>query len=142
MSQRSVMDVVSDVWTAVLRTEISGPDANFFALGGNSLQGSKAISQLRQELGIRIPLSVLFEAQTLAELTAAIESMREEESGAAQTIQPFEGRSGEVFHAPTSFTQQRLWVDEHIQGPSSRYNIPVANELVGPLDTAALKQAV
>ncbi|MFF3367035.1 non-ribosomal peptide synthetase [Streptomyces misionensis] len=142
MSQRSVMDVVSDVWTAVLRTEISSPDANFFALGGNSLQGAKAISQLRQELGIRIPLSALFEAQTLAELTAAIESMREEESGAAQTIQPFEGRSGEVFHAPTSFTQQRLWVDEHIQGPSSRYNIPVANELVGPLDTAALKQAV
>ncbi|MEU1090230.1 amino acid adenylation domain-containing protein [Streptomyces sp. NPDC005892] len=142
MSQRSVMDVVSDVWTAVLRTEISGPDANFFALGGNSLQGAKVISQLRQELGIRIPLSALFEAQTLAELTAAIESMREEEPGATQTIRPFEGRSGEVFHAPTSFTQQRLWVDEHIQGPSSRYNIPVANELVGPLDTAALQQAV
>ncbi|MFE6503756.1 amino acid adenylation domain-containing protein [Kitasatospora sp. NPDC057738] len=142
MSQRSVMDVVSDVWTAVLHTEISGPDANFFALGGNSLQGARAISRLREELGIRIPLSVLFDAQTLVELTAAIEAMRETEPGAEQTIEPFDGRSGEVFHAPTSFTQQRLWVDEHIQGPSSRYNIPMAHELVGPLDITALGQAV
>ncbi|MGE7437928.1 non-ribosomal peptide synthetase [Kitasatospora sp. NPDC001175] len=142
MSQRSVMDVVSEVWTAVLRTGIPGPDANFFALGGNSLQGARAISRLREELGIRIPLSALFEAQTLAELATAIEGMRETGPGAAQTIEPFEGRSGEVFHAPTSFTQQRLWVDEHIQGPGSRYNIPVANELVGPLDVTALGRAV
>lgn len=142
MSQRSVVDVVSNVWTAVLRTEIPGPDASFFALGGNSLQGARVISRLREELGIRIPLSVLFEAQTLGQLAAAIEGMRQTEPGAATTIEPFGERSGDVFHAPASFTQQRLWLDEHIQGPSSRYNVPVANEIVGPLDVAALEQAV
>ncbi|MFF7636223.1 amino acid adenylation domain-containing protein [Kitasatospora sp. NPDC008050] len=142
MSQRSVVDVVSDVWTAVLRTGIPGPDANFFALGGNSLQGARVISRLREELGLRIPLSVLFEAQTLARLATAIEGMRETAPGAAMTIEPLGERSDDVFHAPTSFTQQRLWVDEHIQGPSSRYNIPVASELVGPLDVTALGQAV
>lgn len=142
MSQRSVADVVSDVWTAVLRTGIPGPDSNFFALGGNSLQGARVISRLREELGIRIPLSVLFEAQTLSQLAMAIEGMREAEPSAALTIEPLAERSDDVFHAPASFTQQRLWVDEHIQGPSSRYNVPVANELVGPLDVTALEQAV
>ncbi len=142
MSQRPVVDVVSDVWTAVLRTEIPGPDANFFALGGNSLQGARVIGRLREELGIRIPLSVLFEAQTLAQLATAVEGLREEAPGAAMTIESLGERPDGVFHAPTSFAQQRLWVDEHIQGPSSRYNIPVANEIVGPLDVAALETAV
>ncbi|BFV59653.1 hypothetical protein KCMC57_up47570 [Kitasatospora sp. CMC57] len=142
MSQPSVMDVVSDVWTAVLRTDVPGPEANFFALGGNSLQGARVISRLRERLDLRIPLSALFEAQTLGELAATIEGMRETGSEAARTIEPFEGRSAELFHAPASFTQQRLWVDERIQGPGPRYNIPVANELVGPLDVAALRRAV
>ncbi|MER5950466.1 amino acid adenylation domain-containing protein [Streptomyces sp. NPDC001904] len=142
MSQRSVVDVVSDVWTAVLRTEIPGPDANFFALGGNSLQGARVISRLREELEIRIPLSVLFEAQTLSQLAAAIEGLQDVAPTGALTIEPLAARTDDVFHAPTSFTQQRLWVDEHIQGPSSRYNVPVANELVGPLDATALEQAV
>ncbi|WP_405976470.1 amino acid adenylation domain-containing protein [Streptomyces sp. NBC_00988] len=130
------------MWRTVLRTEIPGPDANFFALGGNSLQGARMISRLREELEMRIPLSMLFEAQTISQLTTAIEGLREAQQTAALTIEPLEERSDDVFHAPTSFTQQRLWVDEHIQGPSSRYNVPVANELVGPLDVSALEQAV
>ncbi|MEU6309441.1 amino acid adenylation domain-containing protein [Streptomyces sp. NPDC047014] len=138
----SVVDVVSATWAAVLRTGTPEPDANFFALGGNSLQGARVISRLREELGVQIPLSVLFEHQTVGELAAAVEALGTPASAAAPTVEPLEQRADGVFHAPTSFVQQRMWVEEHIQGPSSRYSIPSAIEIEGPLDVAALAGAV
>ncbi|MFJ9109275.1 amino acid adenylation domain-containing protein [Streptomyces sp. NPDC102283] len=138
----SLIDVVSATWAAVLRAGTPGPDANFFALGGNSLQGARVIGRLREELGIQIPLTVLFENQTVSELAGAIQALGTTTSTAAPTIEPLAQRADEVFHAPTSFVQQRMWVEEHIKGPSSRYSSPSAIEMEGPLDVEALKGAV
>ncbi|MEU3613652.1 amino acid adenylation domain-containing protein [Streptomyces sp. NPDC006872] len=138
----SVTDVVTSVWASVLRIETPDPDANFFALGGNSLQGARMVGRLREELGIRIPLSALFESQTAAELAARIEDLREDAPRTGTTVPPFAERTGETFHAPASFAQQRLWVEEHILGPSSRYNVPAAVEIEGDLDVAALRLAL
>ncbi|MEU1128284.1 amino acid adenylation domain-containing protein [Streptomyces sp. NPDC005900] len=142
MSQRPVMEVVSAVWAAVLRTDAPAPDDNFFALGGNSLKGARVISRLREELGVRIPPNVLFESPTPAQLAAVIEVLREDVAEAALTIEPIAERTDGTFHAPASFAQQRLWVDEHLKGPSPRYNVPVATEIEGPFDVTALRSAV
>ncbi|MFH8349509.1 amino acid adenylation domain-containing protein [Streptomyces sp. NPDC018045] len=142
----SVAEAVSAVWAAVLRTEIPGPDANFFALGGNSLQGARVISRLRAELGLHIPLSVLFESRTAGALAASIEELRASAPAAAPraraAIEPLDRPAGQEFQAPTSFAQQRMWVEEHIHGPGSRYNVPAAVEIEGPLDVEALRSAV
>ncbi|MFH9990907.1 amino acid adenylation domain-containing protein [Streptomyces luteogriseus] len=138
----SVTDVVTSVWASVLRIDRPNPDANFFALGGNSLQGARMVGRLREELGIRIPLSALFESQTAAELAARIEDLRGDAPRTGVTVPPFTERTGATFHAPASFAQQRLWVEEHILGPSSRYNVPAAVEIEGDLDVAALRLAL
>lgn len=43
---------------------------------------------------------------------------------------------------PLSFSQQRLWFLEQLEGSGNTYNMPVALWLNGPLDTEALKKAV
>ncbi|MBW4538427.1 MAG: amino acid adenylation domain-containing protein [Myxacorys chilensis ATA2-1-KO14] len=46
----------------------------------------------------------------------------------------------EVFVLPTSFAQQRLWFLQQLMPENSAYNVPLAVQLSGELDIAALEQ--
>ncbi|KIF05723.1 hypothetical protein PL81_11605, partial [Streptomyces sp. RSD-27] len=47
-----------------------------------------------------------------------------------------------VTAVPLSSGQQSLWLDESLRGESAVYNVPVAYEIRGALDTGALAQAL
>lgn len=60
--------------------KLTGPEqvdvgANFFELGGHSLLGTQLIARVRETFEINLPLRVLFEAPTVIELAAEIESL-------------------------------------------------------------------
>jgi amino acid adenylation domain-containing protein len=62
-------------------------EENFFSLGGHSLMGAQLVARLRDIFGIEMPLRVIFEAPSVAELsseidrlvTAKVEAMSEKE---------------------------------------------------------------
>ena len=63
---------IASVWASVLPLDVVGVEDNFFELGGHSLQSVEIIVQLSAFLGRDLPLSILLQAPTVAELAAAV----------------------------------------------------------------------
>jgi thioester reductase-like protein len=76
---------IANIWQKVLNIETIGVFDNFFDLGGHSLFASRLLTQLRQEFGIELPLSALFEATNIAELAQTIERVRQKSSSPLST---------------------------------------------------------
>ncbi|MFD2169215.1 amino acid adenylation domain-containing protein [Tumebacillus lipolyticus] len=108
---------------------------SFFQLGGNSLMGTQLISRLRGAFGVNLPLRVIFEAETAAELgkQVARESAQQQEQRIAR-------RPGST--SPLSFSQERIWIMERLAPDQAVYNIPAAVELSGPLDLDILAKSL
>ncbi|UGQ59434.1 non-ribosomal peptide synthase/polyketide synthase [Rhodococcus pyridinivorans] len=131
-----VEQIVASVFADVLGLERVGLDDDFFALGGNSLIATQAVSRIGESLGGRVALRAIFEASTVEALAAAVEA---DSSGAART--PLvAGRRPE--RVPLSLAQQRMWFLNRFDPESAVNNIPVAVHLSGALDVAALGTAL
>ena len=66
---------VAGILERLLKLEHVDVEENFFSLGGHSLLGAQLIARLRDTFGIEMPLRVVFEAPTVAELSAEIERL-------------------------------------------------------------------
>ena len=62
------------IWQNLLQHEQIGVTANFFDLGGHSLNAVRLMSSLREVTGKTLPISLLFEAPTIRALAARAES--------------------------------------------------------------------
>jgi amino acid adenylation domain-containing protein len=64
---------VAKLWQELLRLERISIHANFFDLGGHSLLATQIVSRLQQAFQVRIPLRMMFDSPTIAELAEDIE---------------------------------------------------------------------
>jgi acetoacetyl-CoA synthetase len=69
----STAEKVRAIWEAVLGVPGLSDGDDFFALGGTSLQAVRVFTTIRERLGVELPLSVLIEAPTAAELAAVVD---------------------------------------------------------------------
>lgn len=71
--KNSLEETLARIWSDVLTIEHLGTNHNFFELGGDSLQATRIVSKIREELGIEVPLRDIFDAPTVAGLALGIE---------------------------------------------------------------------
>ncbi|HEY8023894.1 MAG TPA: amino acid adenylation domain-containing protein, partial [Burkholderiaceae bacterium] len=113
---------------------------DFFELGGHSLLATQLTSKIRVEFGVELPVNAIFEAPTVALLTARLAlSDAELRSGNALPAIGIVSRQGPL---PLSFAQQRLWFLDQFESRSAFYNIPAAVRLRGTLDVSAILQTI
>ncbi|MGZ3460494.1 MAG: condensation domain-containing protein, partial [Archangium sp.] len=130
--------VVADTWAPLLKQRRVGAQDHFFELGGHSLLATQVVSRLREVLKVELPVRALFEAPTVAELAARLESAQEPAPGLRAPPLVAGPRDGEL---PLSFAQQRLWFMDRLEPGSSLYNLPVVLRLEGPLDVQVLERS-
>ncbi|MBX8615752.1 amino acid adenylation domain-containing protein [Pseudomonas cichorii] len=133
--QGEVEIALAQIWAEVLQVEQVGRHDHFFDLGGHSLLAMRMVSQVRQQLGVELPLGELFALGELAAVAAAVSGIERTEQ--AQILPASRDQS-----LPLSFAQQRLWFLAQMEGGNEAYNIPMALSLQGALDVPALSRAL
>jgi amino acid adenylation domain-containing protein/non-ribosomal peptide synthase protein (TIGR01720 family) len=128
--------VLAGIWAEVLGVPHVGVHDDFFALGGDSIRAVRVLSRIRADFDVELSARAVFDAPTVARLADMMD-------GAART-----GRAGRIRPAPrggtlpVSATQQRLWFLDDLTSGGTEYNTGVGLRLSGPLDRAALRDAL
>ncbi|MFR9777631.1 non-ribosomal peptide synthetase [Micromonospora sp. MS34] len=65
--------LVAEVYAEILQVEKVGALDDFFAIGGNSLRGMRAMARIRAEVDVELPMRALFGSPVVADLAAQIE---------------------------------------------------------------------
>ncbi len=133
-----VAEIFAEVLT--LSGEISIHDS-FFDLGGHSLLATQLLSRVRDAFGVEMALRQVFEAQTVAGFSRAIEAAQREARGLESGPIPRRSREAGA-ELPLSFAQERLWFLDQLEPGSPTYNIPTALRVRGALDPARLEASL
>ncbi|KAA0103220.1 non-ribosomal peptide synthetase [Mycolicibacterium sp. P1-5] len=129
-----VEEILVGVYLNVLGVQRVGVDDSFFDLGGDSLSAMRLIAEVNTGMNTRLSVRTLFEAPSVAALALRIAA----EDDRLQPLVPME-RPPVI---PLSFSQNRLWFLDQLQGPSATYNMAVGLRLHGHLNVEALGAAL
>jgi amino acid adenylation domain-containing protein len=127
---------IAQIFGEVLGIDRIGADDNFFDVGGDSLSATRVVGQLGEDIGALIPVRLVFEAPSVAELAAATEVLIGAGDRQPLLALPRPDR------LPLSFAQARMWFFNQFEPSSPAYNIPLALRLSGTLDVEALQSAL
>lgn len=134
---------VYGIWSERLGRSDFGIHDNFLELGGNSLMAAQMLTRLREAFPVQLPLSDVFEAPTVASLSARIQVlMGTEPSVGKETVLPPLVRIARDGTLPLSVVQERVCALEQAQPGNPALNMAVTLRLSGVLEVEVLKRSL
>lgn len=112
-----------------------GVHDDFFALGGHSILATRLVGRMARELGVELPVRVVFESPTVAGIAARLDE-------AAANALPDVVTSTAREHFPLSYPQEAWWRWEMKHPGTSLWINTRTFRLTGPLDVRALEGAL
>lgn len=142
------------IWAGVLKLDKLDREDDFFALGGNSINGFQVVNRIEKDFGIGMEVSDLFEFISLAELAAHIDKLLGQSLSSAPAVTMVEtavtisaGDTGkglpvyeEQEHYVVSHAQKRLWIMDQVGGAREAYNMPAAFLVEGTPEMPLLEE--
>ncbi|WP_241548981.1 non-ribosomal peptide synthetase [Gordonia alkanivorans] len=122
------------VFADVLALDEVSVTVSFFDLGGHSLAALRVVAGVAERLGVDIDIRDIFRAPTVRELARTLTQRR-------LSVQPLSRRRRPA-QIPLSYAQQRIWFINQFDVASPVYNMPVAFDVLGEPDLAALREAL
>ncbi|ELP66239.1 thaxtomin non-ribosomal peptide synthetase TxtB [Streptomyces sp. WI04-05B] len=111
-------------------------DADFFALGGNSLLATRLVGRIAKHLEVDVPIAWVFETPT-------VEGLAGRTAPTSRFRRRLVCRDEHHTAVPLSHSQYGMWFINQLGGPASRiYNVPYCLRLTGRVDSAALRIAL
>ncbi|XLS29490.1 non-ribosomal peptide synthase/polyketide synthase [Flavobacteriaceae bacterium M23B6Z8] len=126
---------LAGIWQDLLGIEKIGIHDNFFELGGHSLLATRLTAKIRKELLLELAIAAVFKHPTISLLA---QKLGDTQKGVALPAIQFQERPEKI---PLSFSQERLWFIDQLQG-SVEYHIPIVLELQGSLSIDHLRTAL
>ena len=106
-------ELVSQMWKRAMRMTDVSNDANFFAIGGDSLAAVTLNLELEQKLGIQLPPQLVLETPVLQDFAGRIDEVKARKFVQSETsyIFPLHERPGStpVFFCGVDLTMARHW---------------------------------
>jgi len=66
---------VADMWQKAMGIDRVGIHDSFFELGGKSFSAAVIFGEIERKYGLRLPMAILVELQTVAQLSAKIDEL-------------------------------------------------------------------
>jgi amino acid adenylation domain-containing protein len=138
--------LLAGLWQEVLGIEQVGLHDNFFDLGGDSLRAALLIHRLKEQLGAFIYVVALFEAPTVAALSAyltehysdAVSRVIGDEAGESGTVNGLSVEQASTLNAATVAELRDLIGSEHFQSTPATKNPPAIFILSPPRSGSTL----
>ena len=127
------------IWQDILHLPDIGVHDNFFKIGGHSLLAVRIIARINQAFKVDLKVGEIFENPTLETLAKRIQAGQKMEeyqqltAGGPQA--PGQGRK-------LSYSQERLWILEEMEGGMTAYNVSHAIRMVGEVDTGKVEESL
>jgi amino acid adenylation domain-containing protein len=74
--QTPLEETIGKIWSEILGVDEISANDNFFDLGGDSLLATRLFAQIRTVTSLELPLKLLFESPTIADLALKIENVQ------------------------------------------------------------------
>ncbi len=150
---------VCSIFGHLFGLERVGADDSFFDLGGHSLLAARLVAQIRAEIGVDCNVRTVFDAPTPAGLAARlVEQFRAvfgidlddvdlDDDFGAELSAGASGRPELVAtirpeRPPLSYSQLAMWFQHRMRGANDVFNLGLTLRFTGPLDVAALTEAL
>lgn len=94
--------VLCEIWSGLLGVSPVGTHHNFFDIGGHSLLATQVLSRIYDRFGVELSIQDVFDAPTIAELAATVETHQIEKAEPEQVltiVREFDGLTEEQVEA-------------------------------------------